>query len=732
MSLFDLGSIPVENLTQSEALKELARLAQEIKLHDIAYHGHDDPTISDADYDALRRRNTAIEARFPDFIRSDSPSKRVGAVVQDKFEKAEHKVPMLSLDNAFSGDDVVDFVERIKRFLAKDKDILAGADITLTAEPKIDGLSLAVRYEQGKLVQAVTRGDGLVGENVTLNARTIADIPETLSGDDWPAVLEVRGEIYMGKADFLALNKAQEQAGKKIFANPRNAAAGSMRQLDIAITKSRPLKFFAYAWGAVSGGQVSGGQVSGGKASGDKASGDKVSGDNVSSSFAATQSDAIDCFKRWGFVTNDLFQVCNTVDEVLDHYAHIEQSRATLDYDIDGVVYKVNRLDWQARLGMVARAPRWAIAHKFPAEQASTTVNAIDIQVGRTGALTPVAKLTPVTVGGVLVSNATLHNRDEIKRLGVRVGDTVTIQRAGDVIPQVVSVVSKDKDFPDYNFPDHCPKCGSKAVAEGDDVVVRCTGGLICPAQRVERLKHFVSRTAFDIDGMGDKQVEQFFDMQWITSPADIFRLKQTEAQASERLASLEGWGELSVRNLFAAIEERRTIDLHRFLFGLGIRHIGQQTAKLIARNYETAEHFRDQLCAAAAGDETAIESLLAIDGIGDKVADTIMDFFREEHNLQVYNDLLSELTLNPVAAVASGSPVSGKTVVFTGSLNTLSRSEAKAGAEALGAKVAGSVSGKTDILVAGPGAGSKLKKAQSLDIQILSEDQWIALISAS
>ncbi|WND02840.1 NAD-dependent DNA ligase LigA [Temperatibacter marinus] len=701
MSLFDNSSIPVSHLTRSEARLELARLAQEVKIHDVAYHQNDAPTVSDAEYDALRKRNSELEQRFPELVRSDSPSKRVGASVQSKFEKAEHKVPMLSLENAFNGEDVQDFVDRIKRFLAKDKDLLAGAPVVLTAEPKIDGLSLAVRYEQGRLVQAVTRGDGAIGENVTQNALTIADIPSELSGGNWPEVLEVRGEVYMGKEEFFALNKSQELSDKKVFANPRNAAAGSLRQLDVSITKSRPLKFFAYAWG------------------------------DLSAPIAQTQQQAIDQFKAWGFSTNPLFKACDSVEEVLAHYHEIAEARSGLDYDIDGVVYKVNRLDWQARLGMIARAPRWAIAHKFPAEQAVTIVNAIDIQVGRTGALTPVAKLEPVNVGGVMVSNATLHNKDEIERLGVRVGDTVVIQRAGDVIPQIVEVKSLDQDYDSFVFPDKCPECDSLASAEGDDVVIRCTGGLVCPAQTIERLKHFVSRTAFDIDGMGDKQVEQFFAKGWIKTPADIFRLAQTDEDKGSTLAHWEGWGEQSVGNLFAAIEERREIDFHRFLFGLGIRHVGQQNAKLLARNYETAENFRDHMTACGTADEKALSELLAIDGIGTKVAETLIQFFREDHNLEAYNDLLTSLTIKPVEAVAEGSAVSGKIVVFTGTLTEMSRSEAKAKAESLGAKVSGSVSKKTDILVAGPGAGSKLKKAQALDVTTMSEQEWLDYIKS-
>ena len=699
--MFDPDTTPVDILTKSEARLELTRLCMEIKFHDQRYYTQDDPAISDADYDAMCQRNKAIEDRFPALIRKDSPSKTVGASVGTKFDKITHKRPMLSLDNAFNDGDVEDFVGRVKRFLAKDKDIMAGGDVALTAEPKIDGLSLAIRYEQGKFIEAATRGDGTVGENVTRNALTIADVPKILTGTGWPDVLEVRGEVYMSKPDFEALNNAQELAGKKIFANPRNAAAGSLRQLDTAITASRALKFFAYAWG------------------------------EVSENPADTQWQAIDKFKTWGFDVNPLMKRCDNVAQAVAHYKVIEEQRATLPYDIDGVVYKVDRLDWQARLGMVARAPRWAIAHKFPAEKATTTILGIDIQVGRTGALTPVARLEPVTVGGVVVSNATLHNRDEIERLGVRIGDTVIIQRAGDVIPQVVEVIldKRPTDTHAFSFPTTCPKCDSLAVAEGDDIVVRCTGGLICPAQRVERLKHFVSRNAFDIDGLGDKQIEQFFDKGWIETPADIFKLEARNKLEGNVLQKWEGWGDLSAANLFTAIENRRTIDFDKCLFALGVRHMGQQTAKLLARNYSTPNAFISAMELAGEGDMITLADLLAIDGIGEVVAGTIIDFFREDHNKTAVADLLSVLNVQELEPVASDSPVTGKTVVFTGALTQMSRSEAKASAEALGAKVSGSVSKKTDIVVAGPGAGSKLKKAEILGVSTMTEEEWITYI---
>ncbi|NVJ98590.1 MAG: NAD-dependent DNA ligase LigA [Alphaproteobacteria bacterium] len=783
----DLFTVSADRLTEAEARQELARLAMEIALHDKLYHGDDAPQISDADYDALRQRNDAIEAAFPHLVRKDSPSKKVGAAVRSsKFEKVTHARPMLSLGNAFNDDDVDEFVARVRRFLgAADTEVVA-----LTAEPKIDGLSLALRYEQGKLVQAATRGDGAVGENVTVNARTIDTIPTELAGNGWPDVIEVRGEVYMGKEDFLALNRAQEEKGGKVFANPRNAAAGSLRQLDSSITASRPLKFFAYAWGEVS----------------------EMPSD--------TQMGMIELFKAWGFEVNPLMQRCEDAVAAIAHYRLIEEKRPTLDYDIDGVVYKVDRLDLQERLGMVARAPRWAIAHKFPAEKAMTILRDIEIQVGRTGALTPVAKLEPVNVGGVIVSNATLHNRDEIDRLGVRIGDTVVIQRAGDVIPQVVSVVADKRpaDTAPFKFPEECPVCGSQAVAEGDDVVVRCTGGLICSAQLLERLRHFVSRNAFDIEGLGNKQIEAFLEWNWVKEPGDIFELHTREADLKKK----EGWGDKSVENLIAAIEERKIIDFHRMLFALGIPSIGQENAKLLARHFgdvaalkvylATAHDIMEKLSATLSpqavsslnyvlmkfghlkafeealkpgdllsdpnafvgliadrladiksgkrkGDNIKLahletvagfsgkpgfsfsvdtaralythnQELAAIDGIGVDVILNLEDFYLEDQNRAAFERLLGYLTVNEVEAQADDSPVSGKTVVFTGSLEKMTRNEAKAKAESLGAKVSGSVSGKTDIVVAGPGAGSKLKKAQDLGVQVMTEDEWLALIA--
>ncbi|WP_417450761.1 NAD-dependent DNA ligase LigA [Kordiimonas sp.] len=783
----EASDLPVEELSEEEARAELARLAMEIAYHDQLYHGQDDPAVSDAEYDSLRQRNEAIEARFPAMVRTDSPSGRVGAQIRaSKFAKVTHSKPMLSLENAFSDDDVSEFVARVRRFLGQAADL----PLYLTAEPKIDGLSLALRYEKGKLVQAATRGDGTVGENVTANARTIADIPDELAGDGWPEVVEVRGEVYMGKADFLALNEAQEAKGAKVFANPRNAAAGSLRQLDRSITASRPLRFFAYAWG------------------------------EVSDMPADTQMGMIKCFKAWGFEVNPLMIRCEGAGEATKRYHLIEEERPTLDYDIDGVVYKVDRLDLQDRLGMVARAPRWAIAHKFPAEKAMTILRDIDIQVGRTGALTPVAKLEPVTVGGVVVSNATLHNRDEIARLGVRIGDTVIIQRAGDVIPQVVAVVMERRpaDAQPFEFPEECPVCGSQAVAEGDDVVVRCSGGLICSAQLTERLRHFVSRNAFDIEGLGAKQIEAFVTWGWVKEPGDIFDL----SARTDELKQKEGWGDKSVDNLMAAIEERRKIDFHRFLFGLGIPSIGQETAKLLARHFCNVSAFRAYLAEALTliedleaqfspqelsslnyvlmkfgtlkafedalrpgdlladpnayvrliaervqrikagrlkGDNIKVahletvagflnnnnfrfpadtaralhahnQELANIDGIGVDAILNIEDFYAEPQNRSAFERLVAELSIGEAASQASDSPVSGLTVVFTGSLEKMTRNEAKAKAESLGAKVAGSVSKKTDIVIAGPGAGSKLKKAQDLGVRTMSEDEWLAHIA--
>ena len=695
-------AIPVEALTPEEAAAELARLAALIAEADAAYYQEDAPVLTDAEYDAARQRNLAIEARFPDIKREDSPSDRVGAAAQDGFAKAAHAAPMLSLDNAFSDEDVEEFAGRIRRFLG------LGADETLdiTAEPKIDGLSLSLTYEKGRLKRAATRGNGQVGEDVTANAKTLKDIPAKLAGQGWPDFIEIRGEVYMSHADFAALNAREEAAGRKVFANPRNAAAGSLRQLDTEITKSRPLNFFAYAFAA------------------------------ESASFADTQMAAVAALSDWGFKTNPLMACSDGVARLIETYRDIEKRRATLGYDIDGVVYKVNRLDWQQRLGFVSRAPRWAIAHKFPAEKATTQLEAIDIQVGRTGSLTPVARLTPVTVGGVVVSNATLHNEDEIKRLGVKPGDTVEIQRAGDVIPQVLRVV-KDGGGAPWHMPETCPVCGSAAVREIDDkgeadVRRRCTGGLVCPAQAVERLKHFVSRKALDIDGLGAKQVQLFHEKGVVRAPQDIFRL--ADRIAAEGLPPLEEWdgfGKASARKLFDAIDARRNVPFARFLNGLGIRHVGQTTSQLYARHFLTWQAFWQTVeCAAEGGaDSEAFAELTGIDGVGQAAAGALVDFDAEPHNRDMLAALLSEVTIQDEEAAASDSPVAGKTIVFTGTLERMTRDEAKARASALGAKVSGSVSARTDILVAGPGAGSKLKKAESLGVQTLTEDEWFDLI---
>jgi DNA ligase (NAD+) len=701
-----LREIAVEELTPEQALEELAALAAEIARHDEAYYREDAPVISDAEYDVLRLRNEAIEERFPDLARADTPSKRVGAAPSEKFSKVRHAVPMLSLGNAFAPEDVYDFNKTIRRFLSLSADDL----IAFTAEPKIDGVSISLRYEGGKLVQAATRGDGAEGENVTANVRTIGDVPGEVPAGGFPSVFEVRGEIYLSHKDFVAINEKQSQAGGKTFANPRNAAAGSLRQLDPSITAARPLQFFAYAWG------------------------------EVTTLPGTTQMDVLEALRGWGFPVNPHTRVCASVDELLAQYEAIERERANLGYDIDGVVYKVNRLDYQERLGFRARTPRWAVAHKFAAEKATTVLEGIEIQVGRTGALTPVARLKPVTVGGVVVSNATLHNEDEIARKDIRIGDTVIMQRAGDVIPQVLGHVpqARPADSVPYEFPQICPACGSHAVREVNektgkvDAVRRCTGGLICPAQRVERLKHFVSRNAFDIEGLGDKVVHQFYDEGLIASPQDIFTLEARDARSLKRLKDREGWGETSARNLFAAIDARRTIALDRFIFGLGIRHIGETTARLLARAYETPEKLRDEMIAAGEEGSEALGDLNNIDGIGSTVADALVEFFSEPHNLEVYNELLSMLTVEPLQAVATSSPVSGKTIVFTGALERMSRDEAKAMAERLGAKVSGSVSKKTDLVVAGPGAGSKLKKASELGIEVIDEDEWFQRVGGS
>ena len=693
---------PVEDLTRDEAAVELERLAGLIAEADAAYYQEDAPLMTDAEYDAARQRNAAIEARFPDLKREDSPSDRVGAAAHEGFAKAAHAAPMLSLDNAFSDEDVSDFADRIRRFLG----LSAEEEVAITAEPKIDGLSLSLTYEKGKLKRAATRGNGEVGEDVTANARTLDDIPEKLSGKGWPDMIEIRGEVYMTKADFAALNTREEAAGRKVFANPRNAAAGSLRQLDVEVTKSRPLRFFAYAWAA------------------------------ESAAFAETQHEAVQAFADWGFSTNPLMVRAGTVDELLAAYRDVEAKRADLPYDIDGVVYKVDRLDWQQRLGFVSRAPRWAIAHKFPAEKATTELQGIDIQVGRTGSLTPVARLKPVTVGGVVVSNATLHNEDEIARLGVKPGDTVEIQRAGDVIPQVLRVV-KDGGGPPWQMPHQCPICGSDAVREIDakgeeDVRRRCTGGLVCPAQAVERLKHFVSRKALDIDGLGARQVQLFHEKGVLKGPQDIFRLPAAiEAAGLPPLEEWEGFGKVSAKKLLDAIDARRSVPFARFLNGLGIRHVGQTTSQLFARTFLNWDVFWQNVVSAAEEGEgsEAWEALAGIDGIGATAVNALCDFEREAHNREMLEALLSELTIQDEAKAASDSPVAGKTIVFTGTLERMTRDEAKARASALGAKVSGSVSAKTDLLVAGPGAGSKLKKAQDLGVQTMTEDEWFDLI---
>ena len=782
MVSMDLTAVPVADLTPDQAAAELARLAEEIAGHDIRYHQQDAPTISDGDYDALKRRNLEIEARFPELVREDSPSLKVGAARAAQFSAVTHGVPMLSLDNAFADEEAVDFDARIRRFLR------LGADETVgyTAEPKIDGLSCSIRYEAGQLVQAATRGDGRTGEDVTANVMTIADIPNRLKGAGWPDVVEVRGEVYLGHEEFAALNAAAMAAGQKTYANPRNAAAGSLRQIDPAITAARPLKFFAYAWGL------------------------------ISEPFAATQWEALQKLKSWGFSTTPDSRRVENAQGLLDAYAHMEAQRPKLSFDIDGVVYKVDRLDWQQRLGFVTRTPRWAIARKFPAQQARTVLQAIDIQVGRTGAITPVARLQPVTVGGVVVENATLHNADEIARKDIRVGDTVILQRAGDVIPQIVSVVLEErpKGVEPFAFPTHCPcplhtEIAKETTAAGAETVVRrCTGEFACPFQKLAHLRHFVSRRAFDIEGLGEKQLTLFNELGWLNSPADIFRLKDRRAEMLE----LDRFGETSVANLLESIEERRNIALDRFIYGLGIRHIGETTSMALARHFESARRFvevaetaagqtagavfaelsdldglgptavqavldfagggqqqlllpddasldkRLQLAipklnskaraalverfetwdafaaaAAQAARETpgeAFNEVASVDAVGVVAARMIAEFFGEDHNRALVDDLMGQLTVIDAERPKTDTAVAGKTVVFTGALEKMTRDEAKAQAEALGAKVSGSVSKKTDLVVAGPGAGSKLADAQRHGVQVLSEDEWLALVA--
>jgi DNA ligase (NAD+) len=704
------ANLPVADLTELEARTEWERIAEAVARANAAYHTLDAPEISDADYDRLKRRLQAIEARFPELAKADSPTGQVGAAPSETFSKVRHEVRMLSLENAFDAGEVVDFDDRIRKFL----NIGAKEALAYTAEPKIDGLSLSLRYEAGKLVQAATRGDGETGENVTANARTIGDIPETLAGS--PDVLEVRGEVYMDHADFAALNERQNLSGAKTFANPRNAAAGSLRQLDAGITAARPLRFFAYAWGA------------------------------LSEPLADTQMGAIDRLQALGFSTNPLTRLCDGPATLMQVYKEIEAARATLGYDIDGVVYKINDLALQRRLGFRSTTPRWAIAHKFPAELAWTWLEAIDIQVGRTGALSPVARLKPVTVGGVVVSNATLHNEDYIAgrdskgatiREGkdIRVGDWVQVYRAGDVIPKIadVDLTKRPANAQPYIFPTKCPECGSDAVREDGDAVHRCTGGLICPAQAVEKLKHFVSRGAFDIEGLGAKQIEMFFTDESlpIREPADIFTLATRDAANLTKLKNRDGFGERSVKNLFEAIEEKRKIRLNRLIFALGIRHVGESSANLLANHYVTWEAFETAMTTATVGEGPEWADLTAIDGVGDVLAASVVNAFHQRRERASIDRLVAHLDVEASRRAVVESPVAGKTVVFTGTLEKMTRAEAKSRAEELGAKVAGSVSAKTDLVVAGPGAGSKAKAAAALGVEIIDEDAWLRLIGA-
>uniref|UniRef100_UPI004048BDA9 NAD-dependent DNA ligase LigA n=3 Tax=Yoonia sp. TaxID=2212373 RepID=UPI004048BDA9 len=708
MTETDTATIAIDALTQDQAALELADLGERLLQANRDYHTDDAPKLSDAGFDAMKRRLQAIEARFPHLKHENSPSDQVGASPADGFGKVHHAQRMLSLGNAFSDSDIYDFDDRLRKFLGLTSD----DPLSYTAEPKIDGLSLSVRYENGALVQAATRGDGAIGENVTENARTIADIPHKISGA--PAVLEVRGEVYMSSEDFAALNTRQACAGAKTFANPRNAAAGSLRQLDPTITQQRPLRFFAYAWG------------------------------EISAPFASTQFGAIETLKTYGFQTNPLTKICRSPDDMIAQYRDIEAKRANLGYDIDGVVYKVDDLDLQRRLGFRSTTPRWAIAHKFPAELAWTKLTDIEIQVGRTGALSPVARLLPVTVGGVVVSNATLHNEDYIAgrdgngaeiRGGrdIRIGDWVQIYRAGDVIPKLkdVDVSRRDGTQKAFIFPETCPECGSAAIREDGDAVRRCTGGLICPAQAVERLKHFVSRGAFDIEGLGAKQIEQFYHDGWIKTPADIFTLKTRYGQGLQQLQNRDGWGPKSAQKLFQAIDAKRDIPFRKILFGLGIRHVGDASAGLIAGHFGTWQALETALATAEIGTGPAWDDLLGIDGVGAVMATSLIAAFQNSAERASIDRLIAQLRVqDAVVATAGNSPVAGKTVVFTGTLARMSRAEAKARAEALGAKVAGSVSVKTDILIAGPGAGSKAAKAVSLGVLTIDEDAWLDMIA--
>jgi DNA ligase (NAD+) len=712
MASQDTSKVKPSDLTEAQAKGELKRLAAEITAHDKRYYQQDAPTVTDAEYDALRQRNAAIEARFPELIRSDSPSRRVGAAPTGKFKKVRHAVPMLSLDNAFSEQDVVDFVTRIRRFLKLDDD----EKIAFSAEPKIDGLSMSLRYEEGELVTAATRGDGTEGEDVTANIRTLNDVPQRLKGRKVPPICEVRGEVYMTKGAFLALNERQKASGGQIFANPRNSAAGSLRQKDPAITASRPLGFFAYSWG------------------------------ELSEMPADTQTGMIKWFESCGFKTNPLTELCRSTEQLIDFHREIEEKRSKLNYDIDGVVYKIDRIDWQDRLGFVSRTPRWAIAHKFPAERAITVLKGIEIQVGRTGAFTPVGKLEPVSVGGVIVQNVTLHNEDYIRGIGgdgeqlregrdIRIGDTVVVQRAGDVIPQIVDVVAdKPRGKERYHFPTKCP-CPLKTnvvreeTATGEEGArARCSGEFACPFQRIEHLKLFCSRRAFDIEGLGEKQIEFFFEKDWIKEPADIFTLPERNKKI--KLEKEEGYGETSVRNLFDAIEQRREISLDRFIYALGIRHVGETTAVALARGYGSWKGFHDAGLKVAKGDEEAIAEMDALDQIGDTVIRAVAAYFGESHNRGIVERLTKQVRILDAEKPKKDTIIAGKTVVFTGALERMTREEAKAQAERLGAKAAGSVSKKTDYVVAGPGAGSKLSDAKKLGVKVLTEDEWLELIS--
>jgi DNA ligase (NAD+) len=689
---------PAASLTLAEAKKEHARLGAEIAAHDRRYYDEDAPTVSDADYDELRRRYTALERAHASLVDAQSLNRKVGVAPSARFAKIRHAAPMLSLDNAFADEDVADFAARIRRFLRLGDE----EEIAFSAEPKIDGLSMSLRYEDGVLVSGATRGDGSVGEDVTANVKTLEDIPKKLKGRGTPAICEVRGEVYMTKRAFLALNKRQAEIGGQVFANPRNSAAGSLRQKDPSITASRPLGFFAYAWGEMS----------------------EMPSD--------TQSGMVKWFETCGFKTNPLTRMCRSVDALLKFHREIEEERASLDYDIDGVVYKVDRLDWQERLGFVSRNPRWAIAHKFPAEKATTLVKDIEIQVGRTGALTPVAKLEPVTVGGVVVQNATLHNEEEIKRLGVRIGDTVTIQRAGDVIPQVLDVVldKRPRGAKPFEFPKKCPcplhtDVVRETIAGGEEGArAHCTGEFACPYQAIEHLKHFVSRRAFDIDGLGEKQIELFYEREWVREPADIFTLEARNETI--KLEEAEGFGETSVRNLFAAIAARREISLERFIYALGVRHVGETTALALARGYGAWDAFHAACLKLAKGDEESRQEMDALDQIGDTVIGSLRDYFGEEHNSQRVERLAREVRIRDAEKPRADHPLAGRTIVFTGSLEKMTRDEAKAAAERLGAKVSGSISKKTDLVVAGLGAGSKLTKARELGVETIDEEEWL------